>query len=182
MENTNTMTLEQLEIRTKELIAPLYELQNDRFVRHYVDCQDDTIVGGISYQVTDNQIAAINYYHDLHKEQILNGCVTFEFDLTKLFDFQGNEIDSKIVQTQYGQCYVTNDGAFISCAKKQDTYFKKGYVIKKFHVVLKCQFSGNKKYDKRCIFGTRPVFDSIKETCTEIPFDGTHHAGIYWLK
>ena len=176
------MTLEQLENRTKEILAPLYETQNDRSKRYFEDCQDDTILGGISWQVTQDQICGINYYHDLHKEQILNGCVTFEYDITKLYDTEGNEIDCKIVNTAYGQCYVTNEGIFISCAKRQETYAKKGYVVKKFSVVLKCQFSGKKKYDKKCIFGTRPVFDSIDETCTEMPFDGTHHAGIYWLK
>jgi hypothetical protein len=173
-------TLQELKKWKEEALAPFYEIQSDRTKRYY-DCQDDTIMNGASWNATQDQINSINYKADFIEEQIKNGCVTLNFMKSKLYDLDGNPIDAKIVPTQFGQAYVTKDGVFIGCAKKQSTFIKKGYTVKTFNVTLKCQYSGKEKYDYKCIYKWRPCFDSIAETAIEVPFDGNHHEGIYWI-
>jgi hypothetical protein len=173
-------TLQQLATWKQEALAPYYEAQSDRANRYY-DCQDDTIMNGMSWNATQDKINSICYKADLMEEQIVKGCVTLNFMQSKLYDLNGNLIDAKIVCTQFGEAYVTNDGIFISCAKKQSTLNKKGYMVKTFEVTLKCQYSGKEKYDYKCIYKWRPVFDSIEETYVEVDFDGNHHNGIYWI-
>jgi len=173
-------TLQELSTWKEQALAPHYEAQSDRANRYY-DCQDDTIMNGASWNVTQDQINSIRYKADLMEEQILNGCVTLNFIQSKLYDLDGNLINAKLVSTQFGQAYVTNDGIFIGCAKKQSTLNKKGYMVKTFDITLKCQYSGKEKYDYKCIYKWRPSFDSIVETAIEVPFDGSHHQRIYWI-
>jgi len=173
-------TLQELNAWKENALAPYRAIQSDRMERYY-NCQDDTLIGGISWNGTDNEINSIRYKADLMEEQIKNGCVTLNFLKSKLYDLNGNLIDAKLVPTQFGQAYVTKDGAFIGCAKKQATFEKKGYIVKTFDVTLKCQYSGKEKYDYKCIYKWRPAFDSIEEIAIELPFDGSHHQGIYWI-
>ncbi len=49
-------TIEKLEQNRQNALAPYYEIQDDR-MRRYFDCQDDTILGGISDQVTSETIS-----------------------------------------------------------------------------------------------------------------------------
>jgi len=173
-------TLQDLNAWKEKALAPHYEAQSDRAKRYY-DCQDDSIMNGASWNVTQDQINSIRYKADLMEEQIKNGFVTLNFMKSKLYDLDGNLIDdAKLVDTQFGQAYVTN-GIFIGCAKKQSTLNKKGYMVKTFDITLKCQYSGKEKYDYKCIYKWRPQFDSIEETAIEVPFDGNHHQGIYWI-
>lgn len=172
--------METLETQRKKALAPLRETQSDRMQR-YLDCQDDSIMYGMSWNVTSNKINGINLYYDLLEEQEKNGFVEYNTVQTILFDLSGNEVDAKIVQTQYGQAYVTNEGKFIGCAKRQSTFEKKGYKVRKFKVNLKCDFKGKTRRDKQCIYDWRPVFESIEKTYKELDFEGTHHQGITWI-
>lgn len=173
-------TLHELKAWKEEKMKPLIELQDDRMERYY-NCQDDTLYGGSSWNATQEKINSISEFYNLMEQQITKGYVKYEFIQTRLFDLQGNRIESKLVMTKFGQSWVTSDGVFIGCAKKLSTLEKKGFTVKTYNVILKCQYNGGQRKDYNCIYGWRPVFVSIDETLTEIQFDGNHYLGLTWI-
>jgi hypothetical protein len=126
----NAQLIDTLNESRKSELAPYYELQDDRWNR-YIDCQDDTIVGGISYNVTSNSIMRINSKYDLLIEQFNNGgFLTSKSEMLCLFDLDGNFITDNIVSGTYGKCFCFSKNGitkFVGLAKKQSTYEKKGY-------------------------------------------------------
>ena len=174
-------TLHELKAWKEEKMKPFNELQDDRMQRYY-DCQDDTIFGGSSWNATQEKINSIREFYSLMEQQITKGCVRYDFVQTRLFDLNGNRIDAKIVNTKFGECWVTSDGVFIGCSKKLSTLEKKGYTVKTFDVTLKCQYAGATHKDYKCIYGWRPAFTSIEEILIELPFDGHYYHGLTWIK
>ena len=75
MENSTidiTDKIQELQERKQSALKPYQEIQEDR-MRRYFDCQDDTILGGISDRVTSETISNINRKFDLLIEQVKNG-------------------------------------------------------------------------------------------------------------
>ena len=67
MENSTidiSAKIQELQVRKQNALKPYQEIQEDR-MRRYFDCQDDTILGGISDQVTSETISNINRKFDL---------------------------------------------------------------------------------------------------------------------
>ena len=125
-----------LEIRRENALKPYNEIQEDR-MRRYFDCQDDSILGGISDQVTSETISGINRKFDLFIEQLKNGGrLNQSTEYLCLYDLEGNFVTDVVVKGKYGKCFLIGSGddvKFISIAKRQATYNKKGYkaVIRK---------------------------------------------------
>lgn len=153
---TKTITMNALlKERMEAELAPLMEIQNDRMQR-YFDCQDDTIFGGISWEVTSSKINQIRSKYELLEEQINNGgFLTHESFQSCLFDLDGNFVTDRIVNTKYGCAFVfqqNGEPKFVSLAKKKSTLEKKGFQVKtkvrKFKMVFTGLFtkSGNKVY------------------------------------
>jgi len=144
-------TLETLEANRKKSLKPYYEIQQDR-VKRYFECQDDTILGGISDQVTTETINNINRKYDLLIEQELNGgFLKSEVSKLCLFDLDGNFLTDNIVKTKFGSAFCFN-GTFVSLSKKQETYNKKGYTAKLNIKNFKYVFNGKTTKSGKFIF------------------------------
>jgi hypothetical protein len=134
-------TIQTLEQNRKQALAPYYEIQDDRMKR-YFDCQDDTILGGISDQVTSATINKINRKYDLLIEQELNGGFLSRTENTVCLYKNGVLVSDKLCDGKFGKFFVLTDGTFISIAKKKSTFDKKGVEVKVLTTDYKCKFNG----------------------------------------
>jgi hypothetical protein len=134
-------TLETLEANRKQALAPYQEIQEDRMKR-YFECQDDTILGGISDQVTSATINKINRKYDLMIEQELNGGYLSRTENTICLYKNGVMVSDKLCNGKFGKFFVLTDGTFISVAKKKSTFDKKGVEVKVLVTDYKCNFNG----------------------------------------
>lgn len=133
-------TIEMLETERKNALAPYYEIQEDRMKR-YFDCQDDTIFGGISDQVTSATISKINRHFDIAIEQLKNNGFLIRTEKSICLMKNGNIISDKICKGRFGYVFVLKDGTFVGVAKKKSTFDKKGYEVKIVETEYKCKFA-----------------------------------------
>ncbi len=148
-------TIEKLEQNRQNALAPYYEIQDDR-MRRYFDCQDDTILGGISDQVTSNTISNINRYYDILIEQELNGGFLLRNEKSICLFKDGVLVSEKICRGKFGLFFVLTDGSFLGVAKKKATFDKKGFEVKILQTEYKCSFV--KITDKGFV-----IYDNIQE-------------------
>jgi hypothetical protein len=134
-------TIQKLEQTRKQALLPYQEIQEDRIIR-YFDCQDDTILGGISDQVTSATINKINRKYDLMIEQELNGGFLSRTENTVCLYKNGVMVSDKLCDGKFGKFFVLTDGTFISVAKKKATFDKKGVEVKVLVTEYKCKFNG----------------------------------------
>lgn len=173
MEATIEIQLEKLEQNRKSALAPYQEIQEDRMLR-YFNCQDDTILGGISDQVTDRTMSRINRGFDLAKEQILNGGYLLRADVeVVLYNLEGVRVSEKVCNGKFGYFFLLNDGSFVSTAKKKATFTKKGYTVMVETTTYKCKYSHttDKGYE---------IYKDIEEhskDVREFDFDSCHITG-----
>jgi len=133
MENSTidiTDKIQELQWRKQSALKPYQEIQEDR-MRRYFDCQDDTILGGISDRVTSETISGIIRKYDLLIQQEINGGrLSQEVESLCLYDLNDKFITDVVVDGKWGKCFIIGNGddaQFISIAKRQSTYNKKGY-------------------------------------------------------
>jgi hypothetical protein len=164
-----------LEIRREDALKPYNEIQEDR-MRRYFDCQDDTILGGISDQVTQETMSTINRKFDLFIEQVKNnGRLNQSSEYLCLYDLEGNFVTDVVVKGRFGQCFLIGSGdnvKFISIAKKQATYNKKGYkaVIRKRDFSF--TFNGSETKTGRFIFNDIKLEnETLTEGIVENPYN-----------
>ncbi len=148
-------TIQQLEENRKQALAPYYEIQDDR-IRRYFDCQDDTILGGISDQVTSQTISKINRKYDMLIEQELNGGFLVRSEKTICLFKDGIMVSDKLCSGKFGLFFVLIDNTFVSIAKKKATFDKKGFEVKVIDIDYKCSFV--KITDKGFV-----IYDNIEE-------------------
>jgi hypothetical protein len=148
-------TIQQLEENRKQALAPYYEIQDDR-MRRYFDCQDDTILGGISDQVTSQTISKINRKYDILIEQELNGGFLVRSEKTICLFKDGVMVSDKLCSGKFGLFFVLVDNTFVSIAKKKTTFDKKGFEVKVIDIDYKCSFV--KITDKGFV-----IYDNIEE-------------------
>jgi hypothetical protein len=139
MNNDKITKIEMLEQNRKNALAPYYEIQNDRMQR-YFDCQDDTILGGISDQVTSDTISKINRGFDLAIEQELNGGFLVRSEKTIALFKNGVMVSDKICSGKFGLFFVLTDNSFVSVAKKKATFDKKGFDVRVIEIDYKCNY------------------------------------------
>jgi hypothetical protein len=133
--------LEQLEQNRKKELSPYYEIQDNRMQR-YFECQDDTILGGISDQVTSSIISKIKRKYDLLIEQELNGGYLSRTENTICLYKNGVMVSDKLCNGKFGKFFVLTNGTFCSVAKKKSTFDKKGFQVKIVEIEYKCNFVG----------------------------------------
>lgn len=148
--------IEQLEQNRENALAPYYRIQEDR-IKRYFDCQDDTILGGISSQVTSETINKINRGFDLAIEQELNGGFLVRNEKTICLFQNGVMVSNKLCNGKFGLFFVLTDGSFVSVAKKKLTFDKKGFEVKIIDIDYKCNYV--KITDK----GGFVIYDNIEE-------------------
>jgi hypothetical protein len=134
-------TLQTLEANRKQALSPYQEIQEDR-MRRYFECQDDTILGGVSDQVTSATINKINRKYDLLIEQELNGGFLSRTENTVCLYRDGIMVSNKLCSGKFGKFFVLTDGSFVSVAKKKATFDKKGVEVKIIETEYKCIFNG----------------------------------------
>lgn len=131
--------IEQLEQNRQSALAPYYKISEDRWNR-YMNCQDDSIIGGISDQVTSNTISEINRRFDIAIEQELNGGFLVRNEKTICLFKDGVMVSDKLCNGKFGLFFVLTDGTFVSVAKKKATFDKKGFEVKIIDIDYKCNF------------------------------------------
>jgi len=110
-------------------LQPYREIQDDRMKR-YFDCQDDSIMGGISWQVTSEKMNKINRKYDLLVEQEMNGGFLCRNEESIQLYRDGVMVSDKLCKGKFGLFFVLTDGSFVSVAKKKATFDKKGFEVK----------------------------------------------------
>jgi archaellum component FlaF (FlaF/FlaG flagellin family) len=173
MEATIEIQIEKLEQNRKNALNPYQEIQDDRMLR-YFNCQDDTILGGISDQVTSATMSRINREFDLAKEQILNGGYLLRSDVeVVLYNLEGVRVSEKVCRGRFGYFFILYDGSFVSTAKKKATFTKKGYSVMVETTTYKCKFTHIT--DKGHVI-YKDIEDYSKEV-REYDFDNCHITG-----
>jgi hypothetical protein len=132
--------IQQLELSKQEALSPYYEIQEDR-MRRYFDCQDDTIFGGISDQVTSSTISKIKRKYDILIEQELNGGFLSRNEDSICLYKNDVMVSDKICSGKFGMFFALLDGTFISVAKKKTTFDKKGVEVRIQSTEYNCKFS-----------------------------------------
>ena len=103
--------------------------QEDARMQHYYDCIDDYSWGGLCTKA--NYLArgrAKQTLEDRIEEIVRGGFLIRERLVNVLRDINTNEVVATGThEGRYGRFFVTEDGVFVSCAKKVGTYEKKGF-------------------------------------------------------
>ena len=135
-----TLKIQQLKANRELALAPYYEISDDR-MRRYFDCQDDSIFGGISDQVTSDTIRTIKQKYDILIEQEMNGGFLLRSAQKDCLYKDGELVSDKIGDGKFGSFFILANGTFVSCAKKKATFDKKGFEVKRVFTQYKCQYS-----------------------------------------
>lgn len=112
----------------------LIDENTNRFQR-YLDCQDDTIIGGLSDQITAERLNDCNSKLDALKKQLDGNFWTTKRDINLhfLINPAGEIVSTKLFNGNYGACFITNEAGgiakFIGAVKRLETYKKKGVII-----------------------------------------------------
>ena len=121
--------IEELNINRASALAPLEAESADRWER-YMNCQDDTLIGGMSDQLNGERRSEINRRYDLFIEQVQNGgSLKSTSVVLALYDLEGNFVTDNIVNGAFGRCFcydINGSTKFVGIAKRQSTYTKKG--------------------------------------------------------
>ncbi len=116
-----------------------YNEAADARMRNYYNCVDDYSWGGVCDKAQDQGRLKIQIALDVLKNQ--DGPKTEKFESAVLFDQSGNQVSDQIINGKFGRAWIIKVGhgaAFVGEAKKQSTYIKKGYVVKKR--VIECEY------------------------------------------
>lgn len=133
----NLATEEQIKKSLNHYQRDLSDLQKqseDRWQR-YMNCQDDTIIGGLSDQINSERLREVRKKIDILSDQI-EGNIKVNVDYVYvhfLISTDGILVSTRCFNGEYGICFITNEHngikKFISLAKRQETFRKKGVLI-----------------------------------------------------
>lgn len=145
---TNMATEEQLKKSLEFYEKSLSELRQegiDRFQR-YLDCQDDTLIGGLSDQINNERIREANAKIDIIKSQLRGDVLTniSKVNVHFLITPAGDLVSTRLFNGDYGACFITNElngiKKFIGAVKRQETYRKKGVICCQGELTLTSAF------------------------------------------
>lgn len=157
MKFTKFATKEDIKKWEAEALKPLLKENEERMVRAYVECMDDTIVCGISDNLCKERMSNIRQKAKDYIEQLENGFLKIEVERVYLYDLDDNLVSDKIVLGQFGYCWIieNQDGSvkFVGCPKRQSTLNKKGYKAKRYRITFKTIWNG----------GTTKLYKTSKE-------------------
>ncbi len=102
-------------------------------MENYFNCVDDYSWGGICDKAQDQKNSLMYGAQHLLTMQLEEGKpFVREFRIPVLMDLQGNVVSEKIIEGKFGDCWIIKTGenvSFVSLAKKQETYNKKGFKV-----------------------------------------------------
>lgn len=145
---TNMATEEQLKKSLEFYEKNLSELRQegiDRYQR-YLDCQDDTLIGGLSDQINNERIREATAKIDIIKSQLIGDVLTniSKVNVHFLITPAGDLVSTRLFNGDYGACFITNElngiKKFIGAVKRQDTYRKKGVICCQGELTLTSAF------------------------------------------
>lgn len=135
-----------------------YRKNADYRMQNYYNCVDDYSWGGICDQIADRAKRERDADLSLLKEQLkLGKAISDQQHCSILVDAETKQIVSeRIVKGKFGDCWIIkngNDVKFVSVAKKQSTYQKKGYLVfaKHYHFEYYGYFSKGVKIQLRIL-------------------------------
>ena len=145
---------------------------------NYYNCLDDYSWGGLCDQASAQASNLRNYLANNLRIQLKEGAFKETFKLSILQDLEGNTISSKIVNGKFGKCWIIKksefDAAFVSVAKKPETYAKKGYKVVTREVTVEYYYTTRLSRNGKIIPVSRILSDNIldymaDEQTTDIP-------------
>lgn len=145
---TNMATEEQLKKSLEFYEKNLSELRQegiDRYQR-YLDCQDDTLIGGLSDQINNERIREATAKIDIIKSQLIGDVLTniSKVNVHFLITPAGDLVSTRLFNGDYGACFITNElngiKKFIGAVKRQETYRKKGVICCQGELTLTSAF------------------------------------------
>lgn len=113
----------------------------DYRMMNYYNCVDDYSWGGLCDQAANEAYGKRLRLHNNLVTQMRDGAFVDDIEISVLVDMDGNIVSDKIVNGKFGECWIIKNGAnvqFVSVAKKQATYNKKGYKVAT--IVYKVEF------------------------------------------
>jgi hypothetical protein len=120
-----------------ELFLAGYEKANEEMqknadyrMQNYYNCVDDYSWGGLCDQAANELYRERKNLKDNLETQFKEGAFVETIETSILCDMDGNVISDRIVNGKFGECWIIKNGSavsFVSVAKKQSTYNKKGY-------------------------------------------------------
>lgn len=145
---TNMATEEQLKKSLEFYEKSLSELRQDGIDRYqrYLDCQDDTLIGGLSDQINNERIREATAKLDIIKSQITGDVLTniSKVNVHFLITPAGDLVSTRLFNGDYGACFITNElngiKKFIGAVKRQETYRKKGVICCQGELTLTSAF------------------------------------------
>lgn len=145
---TNMATEDQLKKSLEFYEKSLSELRQegiDRYQR-YLDCQDDTLIGGLSDQINNERIREVTAKIDIIKSQLRGDVLTniSKVNVHFLITPAGDLVSTRLFNGDYGACFITNElngiKKFIGAVKRQETYRKKGVICCQGELTLTSAF------------------------------------------
>lgn len=133
---TNMATEEQIKSSISFYEQSLSDLRQegiDRFQR-YLNCQDDTLIGGLSDQINTERIREVSNKLDILNAQIKGDVLTNtrKINVHFLINPAAEIVSTRLFNGDYGACFITNEAngikKFIGAVKRLETYKKKGVI------------------------------------------------------
>lgn len=121
--------IEEARIAHDETIKRLREEEDVR-IQHYYDCVDDYSWGGLCSQVNAKEQSRADFLLEERIEEIVRGGYLVKTRKVNILrDIKtGESVAVGLHDGKFGPYFKTNEGKFVSYAKKVQTYEKKGYI------------------------------------------------------
>lgn len=152
-------------------------------MENYYNCLDDYSFGGICDKASSEAISREERRAAMLIEQVENdGFIEQETESLCLFDLDGAFITDNVISTKYGLAFLF-DGTFVSVAKRQATYNKKGFEAKTRLRKYKAVFTGKFSQKGNPIFSEVELVSETFEDRIDIYRAGTRYIDfIYSVK
>lgn len=132
----NMATEEQIKSSISFYEQKLSDLRQEGIERYqrYLNCQDDTLIGGLSDQINSERIREVSGKLDILNAQLKGDVLTNtrKINVHFLINPAGEIVSTRLFNGDYGACFITNEAngikKFIGAVKRQETYKKKGVI------------------------------------------------------
>ena len=140
--------IEQCETSIKTSIKNM-----DYRAENYYNCVDDYSYGGICDKVASENISANKRRIEMFNEQMNNGAFIQTEFIEVLCDMDNKIVSDNVIDGKFGSCWRLTAGGFVSIAKKESTYAKKGYKTMSMAYTIEYYLTGGEtqKGNNKCV-------------------------------
>lgn len=112
-------------------------------MENYYNCIDDYSYGGLCDKADDEAQRKLEVARDLRIEKVKNGKIIKNTSHWVLEDLNGNVVSHRPFEGKFGWCFFDGvNNKWVSMAKRQETFLKKGYRMVRVDVTFECDFAG----------------------------------------